>query len=204
MTIKPIETRYAGHRFRSRLEARWAVFFDTLNIRWEYEPQGYLIGPEHDRPYLPDFWLPEPSIWVEVKGDESTLDLHQLADAAVPHWGLPDSPHEQRMLLLGPIPRVDDGDFVCHSVLSFYKGDIHRHRVIFPEAPYRLAPTRPGLLCVNDGDGDLVGCDDGGPLKALGDYLAADIRQGCEGFRLPLHDAYEAARCARFEHGEAG
>lgn len=25
-----IETEYKGYRFRSRLEARWAVFFDTL------------------------------------------------------------------------------------------------------------------------------------------------------------------------------
>jgi hypothetical protein len=44
MTIHAIETRYAGCRFRSRLEARWAVFFDTLKLRWEYEPQGYYIG----------------------------------------------------------------------------------------------------------------------------------------------------------------
>lgn len=29
-TIRAIETRYAGCRFRSRLEARWAVFFDHL------------------------------------------------------------------------------------------------------------------------------------------------------------------------------
>lgn len=28
-TIKPIETRYKGCRFRSRPEARWAVFFDA-------------------------------------------------------------------------------------------------------------------------------------------------------------------------------
>lgn len=35
-----LTTRYAGCRFRSRLEARWAVFFDHLGIEWEYEPQG--------------------------------------------------------------------------------------------------------------------------------------------------------------------
>jgi hypothetical protein len=27
--LRPIETRYRGFRFRSRLEARWAVFFDA-------------------------------------------------------------------------------------------------------------------------------------------------------------------------------
>jgi hypothetical protein len=58
VTIKPIETRYAGHRFRSRLEARWAVFFTTLGIRWEYEPQGYIVD---GTPYLPDFKLTIPA-----------------------------------------------------------------------------------------------------------------------------------------------
>src|SRR5262245_46962536 len=42
--LEPIETRYKGYRFRSRLEARWAVFFDAQGIKWEYEPQGYDFG----------------------------------------------------------------------------------------------------------------------------------------------------------------
>ena len=37
--VKPIETVYKGYRFRSRLEARWAVFFDALDIEWYYEPE---------------------------------------------------------------------------------------------------------------------------------------------------------------------
>jgi hypothetical protein len=68
--IKAIETHYAGCRFRSRLEARWAVFFDTLGIAWEYEPEGFELPAG---PYLPDFLLSrdgEPWSWVEVKGKE--------------------------------------------------------------------------------------------------------------------------------------
>jgi hypothetical protein len=53
--LKPIETRYKGYRFRSRLEARWAVFFDALGIEWEYEKEGYDLGEVGW--YLPDFWL---------------------------------------------------------------------------------------------------------------------------------------------------
>lgn len=64
--LTAIETTYAGCRFRSRLEARWAVFFDKLGIKWLYEPQGYVLG-NGDR-YLPDFWLPDEAMWVEVKG----------------------------------------------------------------------------------------------------------------------------------------
>ena len=32
--IKAIETSYKGYLFRSRLEARWAVFFDALGLVW--------------------------------------------------------------------------------------------------------------------------------------------------------------------------
>jgi hypothetical protein len=44
--VKAIETRYAGCRFRSRLEARWAVFFDALGVKWEYEREGFDLFPD--------------------------------------------------------------------------------------------------------------------------------------------------------------
>jgi hypothetical protein len=69
MTIKPIETNYNGYRFRSRLEARWAVFFDALEIRYTYEPQGFNLNGIL---YLPDFYLPTLNTWLEVK---PTIDL---------------------------------------------------------------------------------------------------------------------------------
>lgn len=36
--IRAIPTFYKGRQFRSRLEARWAAFFDLLEWHWEYEP----------------------------------------------------------------------------------------------------------------------------------------------------------------------
>ncbi len=72
-TIKAIETRYNGYHFRSRLEARWAIFFDALGIEWEYEKEGY--GLQSGK-YLPDFWLPQVSMWAETKpfqGPEPTI-----------------------------------------------------------------------------------------------------------------------------------
>lgn len=72
MTIKAIETQYKGYRFRSRLEARWAVFFDACGYNWEYEPQGFDLGGGVY--YLPDFKLygmddngDENLFWIEVK-----------------------------------------------------------------------------------------------------------------------------------------
>jgi hypothetical protein len=68
MTIRAIETKYRGYRFRSRLEARWAVFFDALRIKWTYEPEGYEL-PDGSR-YLVDFYLPEYQVFAEVKPDD--------------------------------------------------------------------------------------------------------------------------------------
>lgn len=63
--LKAIETAYKGYRFRSRLEARWAVFFDAVGIKWEYEAEGYDL--EDAGWYLPDFWLPDGKLWAEIK-----------------------------------------------------------------------------------------------------------------------------------------
>lgn len=67
--LKAIETSYKGYLFRSRLEARWAVFFDALGLDWEYEPEGFEL-PDGTR-YLPDFRLPKVmatgAAWLEVK-----------------------------------------------------------------------------------------------------------------------------------------
>lgn len=69
--MQAIQTYYKGILFRSRLEARWAVFFDCMNIIWEYELEGF-----QDRriKYLPDFWLPQVSMWAEIKYRELNED----------------------------------------------------------------------------------------------------------------------------------
>jgi hypothetical protein len=69
--IKAIETVYNGYRFRSRLEARWAVFFDELGIKYEYEKEGFELPSGR---YLPDFWLPKQKYWVEIKPTRLAFD----------------------------------------------------------------------------------------------------------------------------------
>lgn len=113
MSIKPITTQYRGIRFRSRLEARWAVFFDRCGFLWEYEAEGFDIDGIY---YLPDFRLhnvltrsgyPEDgdkvwedmnlsTLYVEVKGemDDDSREkiwafskyhpLYVVQD--IPHW----------------------------------------------------------------------------------------------------------------------
>lgn len=45
--FKAVETVYKGYLFRSRLEARWTIFFDSLGIKWEYEPEGIVQAIEN-------------------------------------------------------------------------------------------------------------------------------------------------------------
>lgn len=68
-TIKAKQTPYRGRLFRSRLEARWAFFFDEMEIRWEYETECFPISFPSKSAYLPDFWLPEfdQGVFVEVR-----------------------------------------------------------------------------------------------------------------------------------------
>lgn len=63
--MKAIQTYYKGYHFRSRNEARWAVFFEHLGLEWEYEREGWdLVDVGY---YLPDFYLRMQNCWVEIK-----------------------------------------------------------------------------------------------------------------------------------------
>lgn len=114
--LRAIETRYAGCRFRSRLEARWAVFFDTLGLAWEYEPEGFQLA---EGPYLPDFkitglvaanWpyvdafsmamINENSAWFEVKPDNAGDDPRHAALARA---------SECTMIVAKGLPRTHTG-----------------------------------------------------------------------------------------------
>ena len=96
--MQAIETVYSGYRFRSRLEARWAVFFDTLGIRYEYEKEGFELPhwwqEEGDEPlpvlrYLPDFWLPALGCYFEVKGPTPDDEDEEKAGALAMASGKP-------------------------------------------------------------------------------------------------------------------
>lgn len=64
MKPEPIQTKFDGYLFRSRLEARWAVFFKYLNLAYSYEPEGFKLKAGF---YLPDFLLMDLKYWIEIK-----------------------------------------------------------------------------------------------------------------------------------------
>lgn len=74
-TVKPIPTTVHGVTTRSRLEARWIVFFQHAGIPWEYEPQAYRVA---GRGYLPDFRIRPhhgaDQAWMEIKPIADSFD----------------------------------------------------------------------------------------------------------------------------------
>lgn len=115
-----IQTIYKGYKFRSRLEARWAVFFDAMNIGWEYEPEGY----EKDGVrYLPDFRL-RCGPWVEVKPEDQLLNkklLTKILGVGSPLSGITNSINAEwcsgGLLLLGKIPE-ETGEWPIHPIIQ--------------------------------------------------------------------------------------
>jgi hypothetical protein len=193
--IRPIETHYAGCRFRSRLEARWAVFFDHMEIPWEFEAQGYETAGGR---YLPDFFLPDNEIWVEVKGVMSHADMAKML------LGLRDlRPYQGRqitpqLLLLGPVPRP--GTAWLHARFDVFHNHILYFQTFFEAGialPYAMGT--PGTI-------------DAEALAALSDEQSEPIRRSMISAwpdnRLTVDpvvdEAYRAARSARFEFGERG
>lgn len=225
MTIQAIKTRYAGHRFRSRLEARWAHFFDTLGVRWEYEPQGYHVG-EQRRPYLPDFYLTDLGTWVEVKGSADRLDMSLMLDAIHPRHGLgrTDPHYRTSMLILGDLPRP--GVPHAHWTISrsaaigtppnpvpgcggcLFTGPLYGLSAFWP-----VPDVIPDLVAAKAG----VAAEQLAALRRWGALLQPVCRSTPKppqhdltesvpvsklGFLPRLDMAYEKARAARFEHGE--
>lgn len=138
MTIKAIETEYKGYKFRSRLEVRWAIFFDALDIEWEYEPERFekFDWQKGTLSYLPDFYLPKTKTWVEVKGDKYALceDYERMSKllnfgSCLPDFDDSDGTNHG-LLLLGDIPSPDDYDMFFHPIIQHCKG-LHRNWITF-------------------------------------------------------------------------
>ncbi|GMU51013.1 MAG: hypothetical protein AMXMBFR33_01590 [Candidatus Xenobia bacterium] len=198
MSIQPVETEYNGYRFRSRLEARWAVFFDTLGIRYQYEPEGFVIDAYEDekpRKYLPDFYIPTTKTWVEVKGEEQRLDYQLLFDLVEYGGHLPDVADGYRslrgLLVLGPIPstkpeRGGQEQLPIHPLVQHHKGVLHS-KIYFVQG---------GMVLQSDG----YPC---GGARDLAVYELIGDQEYCEvPMSSAVRDAYSKARKARFEHGE--
>lgn len=198
--IKAIQTEYRGFLFRSRLEARWAVFFDACGADWEYEPEGYDLG--NGIYYLPDFLLHDVqlggfgsgseisdlrNLYAEVKGQMAQADAEKImafykAGLTGGFPGRSDTP----VLVLGDIPAGAAPDGMQAYV----------DRRPFPQDVRAFHfGTVDGMDCTA-----FPGINHEGHLELFGQ--AAEYNRRFMN-RRATEQAYRLARQARFEHGEA-
>lgn len=131
-TIKPIKTTYKGIPFRSRLEARWAVFFDEMGIEYTYEARPFTM--RYGIRYLPDFTLtnvhwrgeyaehytgkPGQPVYVEIKGADFWDEIRSSDERTKIELFAQSSP----MLVLGNLPYDLDKAMEEHTsdgIMSF-------------------------------------------------------------------------------------
>ena len=111
-------TTYRETVFRSRLEARWAAFFDEMGWQWLYEPL------ELDN-YVPDFMLlGARKVVVEVRPMARLDDEHAVSGKS----DLMKVPEGHDLLVLGLTPCIP----VCGFDPNKYKGN---HLFAFGLAP---------------------------------------------------------------------
>ena len=175
-SIRAIETEYRGYRFRSRTEARFAVLFDAAGIAWQYEHQGFNLNGVR---YLPDFYLPELKIYVEVKPTK------EAAKQAAPLLGaLMEASGCDGLFAVGsPTIEPPDNFFICSE--QFGGGGFCVRRAHIKQCPF----------CTRISFGYSAGCP---CIRGLHVLRAPS----CELLRL-THALGEAQR-ARFEFGESG
>lgn len=75
--IPAIKTKYSNITFRSKLEARWAKYWDEVGVSWIYEPKR--IDLHYKGNYLPDFKIFD-KYFVEIKhkGNYSDKELTRM------------------------------------------------------------------------------------------------------------------------------
>ena len=183
-TIKAIETYYNGYRFRSRLEARWAVFFDALGVDYEYEPEGFKL--QDGECYLPDFRVKcygkrgssneEPfDLYIEVKGKMSFEDACRIKTFS----------NTYPVLIVDRIPDAGyaTNSMKCGSYDSMNSIDIYPFNYKTIDGDYYAAypaATKNGRFYLFGDDSNYINRED----ESL------------------VEEAYDKARQARFEFGE--
>lgn len=173
--MKIIQTWYKGVLFRSRTEARWAVFFDKLGIEWNYEEEGFVML--NGTYYLPDFHLPtfEKGMFVEVKS-KFTQEEKELCRDLCYESGF-------KVLLAEGIPKPREYQFLVKNKdgdgVDYYIGLPNANKAEYEDRMF--AET------------------------GLSDFYTFEIsKENLIQLNVEYLKAIKDARSARFEHGKKG
>jgi hypothetical protein len=194
MTIKAIETVYNGYRFRSRLEARWAVFFDALEIEYQYEPEGYDLRKQGW--YLPDFWLPHSvdelakegwGLWVEIKPIELNTSEKEKIYELCRLTG-------HNVLSIEGSPYKDEHRITKWRYMGRHDKNKHWCDIVLKNGQFKETICETGL----SKSIQIIGSNFVNPSQ-----IAVSYPMIFAGYRMDgLENAFTIARQARFEHGE--
>ena len=173
-TIRAIETKWHGCRFRSKLEAKWAVVFEAMGLEWEYEPVGFTIDGLW---YAPDFivaglvgygpgWA-----FVEVKGRMGDFDREKIR-ALSRHFPV---------YVVGDIPNYDVFEYQYRA----FSRDTYFHSLSLLDVGRTKGVIEAGAIGIgHDGMPEILP-----EWRHDGDYDATDL-------------AFKAGCYARFDHEE--
>lgn len=156
--VKAEPTEYKGLQFRSKLEARVALFFDLCKIKYQYEPDRLVCNGKE---YNPDFYLPETDDYVEVKGERPGYEQEILKARSFVSL---DGP-VRRLIIISEIPdpsEVGMPHFPCYfaSARNFYGDGIELGWYFFQDIEEGIASghisrahfTNPRIVSWNVGN----------------------------------------------------
>lgn len=211
--IQAIETIYDGYRFRSRLEARWAVFFNAIGLEYKYEFEGFK-GFDNVC-YLPDFWFPKQNIYAEVKGTDESLrrDGDRIGKCIDYNY----TPISNGLIILGEIPNPFTfkwGNIPMFDFLYCDSGVRMEHATF----KFKVFETPKGIVRIDStiitGNENILnyifsyerasGLEYSIPTECSTkpDWTYDSLYGKTEEYFSELKNAYAKARQARFEHGE--
>lgn len=196
--MRAIQTEWRGYNFRSRLEARYAVLFEDAGLEWRYEVQGFELND--GRRYLPDFYLPDLDLYVEIKGVEPDPEVERLLrDFTRPiilMVGLPD---------FGS--RLFDG--IRGKLFTYSTSEIGRMPFIADAELSRCRECEEWVVCVHpesdalhEGECELI--HQRSQWQTWGPHCEHGFEKDWQVHsHHELEQAAKAAKSARFEHGDS-
>jgi hypothetical protein len=169
-SIANIPTLYRGRMYRSRLEARWAAFFDRLGWKHEYEP--FDLGR-----WSPDFAITDPfDALIEVKPlTEPDYDLFERVASA---------PGKSARFVTRVAPVVGNRLAIfgwwthsyCEAIIVWAL-DVERPRVIADIFSTTNPPTT--WVTCTQGSGNFDGDDPDPPIFSYADYTMGLWADAC-------------------------
>lgn len=186
--VEAIETEYQGVKYRSRTEARWAVFLEHLGLNFNYENE--LVTLSSGEKYLPDFFIYDFDAYFEIKPSNENVVTEECTKARTL---AKDEKNHSVWLAMGP-PSSDQANILP---LNLWDEKTTIGEILdMPENRYRLLEDRrdPRVYWLHS---ELI------EGEFNHSYMVGGPGESTDHERLPLlHntvlEAYEKAKCIKF------